>query len=163
MNRPNIEDYKLSDGGYSQKYITDLEKYCNKLECIIEDMRLVLNVYKTISNICRKNWVTTLVLSINYKRSKIMELKKTKNGTHYIDNVKFMDLIRITGNGFPICDCCRKDLIGYNDLILVPILNEVYCKECGKKELKQIKYYEEDREIEERRTSYYCDVLGIKE
>ena len=33
----------------------------------------------------------------------------------------------------------------------------------GKKELKQIKYYEEDREIEERRTSYYCDVLGIKE
>lgn len=93
-----------------------------------------------------------------------MELKKTKNGTHYIDNVKFIDLIRITGNGFPICDCCRKDLIGYNDLILVPILNEVYCKECGKKELKQIKYYEEDREIEERRTSYYCDVLlGIKE
>ena len=92
-----------------------------------------------------------------------MELKKTKNGTYYIDNVKFMDLIRITDNGFPICDCCRKDLIGYNDLILVPILNEVYCNKCGKKELKQIKYYEEDREIEERRTSYYCDVLGIKE
>ena len=32
MNRPNIEDYKLADGGYSQKYITDLEKYCNYLE-----------------------------------------------------------------------------------------------------------------------------------
>lgn len=26
MNRPNIEDYKLVNGGYSQKYITDLEK-----------------------------------------------------------------------------------------------------------------------------------------
>ena len=37
-------------------------------------------------------------------------------------------------------------MIGYNDLILVPILNEVYCKECGKKELKQIKYYEEEQE-----------------
>lgn len=32
MNRPNIEDYKLAGGGYSQKYITDLEKYCNELE-----------------------------------------------------------------------------------------------------------------------------------
>ena len=32
MNKPNIEDYKLKDGGYSQKYITDLEKYCNELE-----------------------------------------------------------------------------------------------------------------------------------
>ena len=36
MNRPNIEDYKLSDGGYSQKYITDLEKYCNYLELTIK-------------------------------------------------------------------------------------------------------------------------------
>lgn len=32
MNRPNIEDYKLAGGGYSQKYITDLEKHCNALE-----------------------------------------------------------------------------------------------------------------------------------
>ena len=32
MNRPNIEDYKLDGGGYSQKYIIDLEKYCNYLE-----------------------------------------------------------------------------------------------------------------------------------
>ena len=32
MNRPNIDDYKLADGGYSQKYITDLEKHCNELE-----------------------------------------------------------------------------------------------------------------------------------
>lgn len=39
-----------------------------------------------------------------------MELKKTKNGTHYIDNVKFMDLIRITGNSFPICDCCSEEI-----------------------------------------------------
>ena len=32
MNRPNIEDYKLAGGEYLQKYITDLEKYCNYLE-----------------------------------------------------------------------------------------------------------------------------------
>ena len=34
--RPNIEDYKLVEGGYSQKYITDLEKYCNYLEDTIK-------------------------------------------------------------------------------------------------------------------------------
>ena len=38
MNRPNIEDYKLAGGGYSQKYITDLEKYCNELEKANETM-----------------------------------------------------------------------------------------------------------------------------
>ena len=36
MKRPNIEDYKLKDDGYSQKYITDLEKYCNYLERTIK-------------------------------------------------------------------------------------------------------------------------------
>ena len=36
MNRPNIDDYKLAGGGYSQKYITDLEKHCNELEKAIE-------------------------------------------------------------------------------------------------------------------------------
>ena len=91
------------------------------------------------------------------------KLKITKNGIHYIENVKFMDLIKITGNGFPICDKCLKDLIGFNNLILIPIRNEVYCKECGKKELKTINYYAEDREVEEKRTAYYCDVLNIKE
>lgn len=44
MNRPNIEDYKLKDGGYSQKYITDLEKYCDKLKdrCLSDEWNLQL-------------------------------------------------------------------------------------------------------------------------
>ena len=36
MKKPNIEDYKLTDGGYSQKYTEDLEKYCNRLEHELE-------------------------------------------------------------------------------------------------------------------------------
>ncbi len=36
MKKPNIEDYKLAGGGYSQKYITDLEQYCNGLELTIK-------------------------------------------------------------------------------------------------------------------------------
>ena len=39
MKRPNIEDYKLNDGGYSQKYITDLEKYCDGLEHELEVLK----------------------------------------------------------------------------------------------------------------------------
>lgn len=39
MKKPNIEDYKLTDGGYSQKYITDLEKYCDKLEHELEVLK----------------------------------------------------------------------------------------------------------------------------
>lgn len=42
MNRPNIEDYKLADSGYSQKYITDLEKYCNELEKALDKASKIL-------------------------------------------------------------------------------------------------------------------------
>lgn len=42
MNRPNIEDYKLKDDGYSQKYITDLEKYCNELEKALDKASKIL-------------------------------------------------------------------------------------------------------------------------
>lgn len=46
MNRPNIEDYKLTSGGYSQKYITDLEKYCNYLEVVISDNEYTIECLK---------------------------------------------------------------------------------------------------------------------
>lgn len=92
-----------------------------------------------------------------------MKLKKTENGVDYIDGIKFMDLIRITGNGFPVCDKCLKDLIGFNNILLIPVLNEAYCKECGNKQIKLVKGYASDRPIQAKRTAYYCDVLGIKE
>ena len=91
-----------------------------------------------------------------------MKLKKDEKGIYYIEKLSFWDLIKITGNGFPVCDECSKDLIGYENLVLVPILNEVYCKECAKKKLKEIRYYPEDDEIQERRVDYYCDALGIE-
>lgn len=63
MNRPNIEDYKLADGSYSQKYITDLEKYCNGLELTIK-----YNVYDIE---CLKDKVKFLKETLtNYIKSK---------------------------------------------------------------------------------------------
>ena len=49
MNRPTIEDYKLVDGGYSQKYITDLEKHCNELEKALDTACYMLERF---DNIC---------------------------------------------------------------------------------------------------------------
>ena len=64
MNRPNIEDYKLNDGGYSQKYITDLEKHCNEFECEIDD----LNFSMECLNDTLKDLKETLTTYINSKR-----------------------------------------------------------------------------------------------
>lgn len=62
MNRPNIEDYKLPDGGYSQKYITDLEKYCDYLDYTIKCTEYV--------NECLKDEVKYLRGTLNYITSK---------------------------------------------------------------------------------------------
>lgn len=93
----------------------------------------------------------------------MIKLKKTRNNIDYIEGIPFMKLIQITDNPFPICDECLKDLIGFNDIILIPILNEAYCKECGKEQLKRMKGYAEDMPIQKKRTAYYCKVLGVKE
>ena len=56
MNRPNIENYKLSDGGYSQKYITDLEKYCQELEKALDAACYTLERF---DNICHSIYPMT--------------------------------------------------------------------------------------------------------
>ena len=48
MNRPNIEDYKLVDGRYSQKYITDLEKHCNEVEKALDVAWYMLECFDNI-------------------------------------------------------------------------------------------------------------------
>jgi len=77
--------------------------------------------------------------------------------------INFMDLIKYSDNGFPICDKCLKDLIGYNDIILIPILNQAYCNECGKEVLAKIKDYEEDRWIRKKKEDFWKDYFKLKE
>ena len=85
MKRPNIEDYKLSDGGYSQKYITDLEEYityleqcCNDFEYEIDD----LNFSMECLNDSLKDLKETLTAYINSKRDWI------RKGVNYGNKVK---------------------------------------------------------------------------
>ena len=56
MNRPNIEDYKLVDGRYSQKYITDLEKHCNELETALD---AACYMFERFYNICHSIYPMT--------------------------------------------------------------------------------------------------------
>jgi len=87
---------------------------------------------------------------------------RNKDGVGYLI-IGFMELIKYSKNGFPICDQCLKDLIGYNDIILIPYENQAYCKSCGLKRLRNILDYPEDREIREKREKFYMDYFNIKE
>ena len=87
---------------------------------------------------------------------------RTEKGIGYLI-IGFMELIKYSHNGFPICDDCLKDLIGYDDIILIPILNKAYCNPCGKKVLDRIVDYPEDRQIRERREQFWLDYFKIQE
>lgn len=77
--------------------------------------------------------------------------------------IDFVELIKYSHNGFPICDKCSKDLIGYDNIVLIPILNQAYCKMCGMKTLKEIVDYPEDRTIRYKREEFYKTYFNLKE
>lgn len=82
------------------------------------------------------------------------KLKKI-NGIDYFENVDFKHIVSYSQNPNPVCGDCLKNLLFMNDLILIPILNEVYCKKCGTNHLKTMKYYPEDDAVQNRRTNFY--------
>lgn len=86
------------------------------------------------------------------------ELKKY-NGIDYIENVDFKQIVSYSENPNPIYGECRKNLLFLDDLILIPILNEVYCKQCGTKKLKTMKYFPEDDIVQSRRTRFWKSYL----
>jgi len=85
-----------------------------------------------------------------------------KNGLGWL-KITWIELIRYSKNMRPICDECLKDLIGFNNIVLIPILNQAYCPECGKKVLARLQNYPEDRPIAKRREDFYQNYFGIKE
>lgn len=88
-------------------------------------------------------------------------LRYAENGTPWF-NITFRELIEYSGNAYPICDDCITSLIGCNDIVLIPILNEAYCPKCGKDKLSAIRRYAADAPAEKRRMQYYLDYFGRK-
>ena len=86
---------------------------------------------------------------------------KTKDGTSWLE-ITWLDLMAYSNNPCPICDECGKDLIGCDNIVLIPILNEAFCPECGKAKLSALHRYPEDRPVEERREQFWTHYFGMK-
>lgn len=86
-----------------------------------------------------------------------------KNGIGWL-KITWLELAKYSENMIPVCDECLKDLIGFSNIVLLPILNEAYCPECGKQVLNRIQsYHPEDRPIAKRREEFYLNYFGIEE
>lgn len=90
------------------------------------------------------------------------EFKRNDKGIGYLV-IDFMELIMYSDNPYPICDECIKDLIGYEDIVLIPILNQAYCHGCGHEVLKGLCDYPEDRPIREKREKFWKDYFKLEE
>lgn len=88
------------------------------------------------------------------------EFNRAANGAAWL-KITWLELAQYSDNPTPICDECLKSLIGCNDVVLLPILNEAYCPECGEKVLARLHRYPEDRHIEERREQFWLNYFGI--
>lgn len=84
------------------------------------------------------------------------------NGIGWL-KITWLELAKYSDNMAPICDECLKDLIGYSNIVLIPLLNQAHCPECGKIVLARMHNYPEDRPIAERREQFYLNYYGIKE
>lgn len=89
-------------------------------------------------------------------------LHRAENGTPWL-KITYKELSGYSGMDRPICDECLTSLVGVNDIVLIPILNEAFCPSCGKVRLSEIRRYPEDRPIEERRTEFYLKWFGLSE
>lgn len=90
------------------------------------------------------------------------DLKNIK-GIDYFDNVDFKQIVLYSGNPNPVCGDCLKNVLFMEDLILIPILNEVYCHKCGIEHLNTMRYFPEDDAIQKRRTNFYKNYFENKE
>ena len=79
------------------------------------------------------------------------EFHRTETGTPYL-TITWLELAEYSENNRPICDECLTSLIGCNEVVLLPILNEAYCTRCPG-----------DIPIEERRAQFYKDYFKIRE
>ena len=87
---------------------------------------------------------------------------RTENGIGWL-KITWLELVEYSENSRPICDECLNSLVGVDDVALIPILNQAYCPECGKKVLGRMRRYPEDKQIEDRREQFWLDYFGFKE
>ena len=80
---------------------------------------------------------------------------KSNNVDYFIINLE--ELTIYNELPYSICGDCLKVLNDDENLILIPILNEVYCEKCGYPHIERMHDYIEDRPIQDKRTEFYRD------
>ena len=91
MKQPNIKDYKLTDGGYSQKYLMDLEQYVTYLELCCNDYKHTIDVLN-YSIECMKDDIADLKQTLDdyIGENKIIKLPNSILNDvekEYLDNI----------------------------------------------------------------------------
>lgn len=87
---------------------------------------------------------------------------RSKNDIGWLE-ITWRELAKYSGNRSPICDECLKELAGTNNVVLVPLLNQAYCPECGKAVVSRMHNYPVERPIAARREKFWLKYFGIKE
>ena len=86
---------------------------------------------------------------------------RCNNGIGWLEITR-NELVGYSGNTNPICDQCLVKLKDNSHVVLIPLLNEAFCPDCGQAVLKRMKSYPEDKPIAERREKFWLDYFGIK-
>lgn len=66
-------------------------------------------------------------------------------------------------NPHPVCDLCDRPVSGYDDIVLIPLLNQAYCPRCGNTVANRLNNYPEDRQYAREREGYYLKCFKISE
>jgi hypothetical protein len=90
------------------------------------------------------------------------EFHRAANGAGWL-KITWLELAVYSENAKPICDECLKSLIGCDEVVLLPILNEAYCPVCGPERIARLHRYPEDRATEKRREQFWINYFEIKE
>lgn len=86
---------------------------------------------------------------------------RNKKGIGYLI-LDYGELFCYTGFCYPVCGECNTCLDYSNYIILIPILNEVYCNKCAKEVLSRIKDYPEDRDIRIKMENFFKEFYGVE-
>lgn len=88
------------------------------------------------------------------------EFHRAENGAPWF-SITWRELAEYSGNSHPVCDTCVTSLTGQDNIVLIPLLNEVYCPKCGKAQLDSLYRYSKDAYFEKHRTQFYLDYFKI--
>ncbi|MDF2984931.1 MAG: hypothetical protein K0R50_441 [Eubacterium sp.] len=90
------------------------------------------------------------------------EFLRKENGIGWL-NITCAELINYSKNLMPRCDNCNTHFSFDDGIILVPLLNQAYCPQCGKEVLEHMVNYQEDRPCAERKEQFWLDYFGLKD